>query len=38
MAAYETNLKREITLKIEQRKTIIMLQQFIQRYFNSFQY
>ena len=38
MAAYEINLKRKSTLKIEQKNNIIMLVEFIQRYFYSFQH
>ena len=33
MVVFEFNLNRELTLKIELRKNIIMLEEFIRRYF-----
>ena len=33
MAAYEINLKRELTLKLNRENNMIMLIEFIQRYF-----
>ena len=37
MAAYEINLKREITLKFDREINIIMFVEFIRRYLNFFQ-
>ena len=38
MAAYEINLKRDLTLKLNTENNTIMLVEFIRRYFNSFQH